>query len=335
MNILLTGGLGFIGSHCALDLIKNNHSPIVIDNCSTSKEITLSRLEKISQNEISFHKVDLTNLHDIDKVFKSYDIHSVIHLAGYKSVTESMLDPIKYYNNNITGSINLLKTMKKYSVKKILFSSSATVYGNPNYLPIDESHNLKPVNVYGETKLITERIIEKIVNSEKNWSAISLRYFNPIGSYNRGLLGEDAKLISDNLVPQILEKISNEESILRIYGCNFDTDDGSAIRDYIHISDLVEGHILGIKYLDMNNGFNTFNLGSGKGTSVIEVLDMFKKISKKEIPYIISKPRDGEIPEYFCDASKAFNQLKWKAKRNLEEMCSDAFLWNKRLKMLN
>ncbi len=331
MNILLTGGLGFIGSTIILKLIEKNYKPIIIDNLSTSKKVSIERIESITKKKLDFYNCDIKNLPDLENIFNKIQVDHVIHLAGLKSVSESMSFPTRYFNNNILGSINLLEMMQRHNIKKIIFSSSATVYGHPNKLPLSENHDLNPVNIYGRTKLIVENMIKDLILSGDLSSGICLRYFNPIGSYKNGLLGEDPRTASDNLIPQILQKISNDSKILNVYGENLDTLDGSAVRDFIHISDLIDGHISSLNFQKKNNGFFDFNLGTGSGNSVLKIIKTFEKIISKKINYNIKLQRPGEIPSYYCDPSKAERYLNWTTKFDINDMCEDSLLWHQKI----
>ena len=331
MKCLVTGGCGFIGSHVVDLLIDRGYNVLVIDNLSTSKKIALNRIETITKKKLKHYNCDITKKSDLEDIFKKIKIDNVIHLAGFKSVSESMIDPIKYYKNNILGSVNLIEMMCKYQISKIIFSSSATVYGHPRKLPIDESHNLNPVNVYGKSKLTVENMIKDLVESDSIKSGICLRYFNPVGSYKKGLLGEDPSKVSDNLIPQILETIFNDSKVLNIYGNNLTTYDGSAVRDFIHISDLIDGHVSSLNFQRDNKGFYEFNLGTGKGVSVFQILNTFQNIISKPIKYNIKSQRPGEIPSYYCDPAKAKKYLKWTSKCDIHSMCEDALLWYKKI----
>lgn len=328
MKILITGGLGYIGSHLAIALEKNNYEIIIIDNLSSSSKKTFSKIKKLCKNQIVLFTDDLRNYKGLSKIFSAHKIDCVIHLAGSKSVSESMVDPVKYFVNNVLSTNILLKSMKKYNVKKLLFSSSATVYGVPNYLPIDEDHKLNPVNVYGETKLLIEKILMSM-SERHQFNVCSLRYFNPVGSYNNGEFGEDHSNPSDNLIPQILNTISNPDKILNVYGDKYSTSDGSAVRDYIHIMDLISGHLKALENIDRKPNFKAYNLGSGRGTSVFEIITEFENILNIRINRKIAQNRIGDIAAYYCNPGKAERELNWKCERGLFDMCMDSYLWKK------
>lgn len=332
MNILLTGGLGYIGSLITIDLLNNNINPILIDNCSTSKIKTLNRLKKITNHDINFYKCDLCNFSDLKKTLDNIEFDGVIHLAGYKSIQESMHNPIKYYFNNLNSASNILKIIKEKKVNLFIFSSSATVYGEPIKLPLTESHSVNPINVYGKTKLIIENMLKDICDNDENFKAVCLRYFNPLGSYKRGLIGEDPAIMSDNLVSQIFNVIYEKQLYLNIYGSKLNTFDGTAVRDFIHISDLTSGHISALKWMNDNQGFHVFNLGRGSGNTVFEVASLFEKFSNKKIKYKFFNLRKGEVPEYYCSNLKGKKSLNWSPKYNLENMVEDTYLWQLKLR---
>ena len=332
MNILLTGGLGYIGSLIAIDLLNHNINPIIIDNCSTSKIKTLDRLKKITNHDINFYKCDLCNFFDLKNTLEDIEFDGVVHLAGYKSIQESMYNPIKYYFNNLNSASNILKIVKEKNVNLFIFSSSATVYGEPSKLPLTENHSLNPINVYGKTKLVIENMLKDICSNDEKFKAVCLRYFNPLGSYKRGLIGEDPAITSDNLVSQICNVIFEKQSYLNIYGSKLNTFDGSAVRDFIHISDLTYGHISALNWMKDNQGFHIFNLGRGNGNSVFEVASLFEKFSKREIKYKFFNQRTGEVPEYYCSNLQAKKSLNWSPKYNLENMVEDTYLWQLKLR---
>lgn len=327
MNILITGGLGYIGSQCVLELSKNGYNPIIIDNCVTSSIATHKKIITLSGSDIKFIRCDLTQYDNLENSLLNIDFDTVIHLAGYKSIQESMINPLKYYYNNIISTQNILRVMEVKNVKSFIFSSSATVYGVPSKLPLDENHELNPINVYGRTKQIIEKMLIDISNSRKDFKAVSLRYFNPLGSYLSGELGEDPIFNSGNLASQILEVLFEKQSKLSIYGTNFDTSDGSAIRDFIHVSDLAKGHLAAYNWLKNNRGFNVFNLGTGKGTSVFEIISKFESVANKKIKLDLLGMRAGEVPIYFCSTKKVYEKLNWKAQYDIKKMVEDCYLW--------
>ena len=330
-TILLTGGFGYIGSHTASFLAEKNKDFLIYDNFLTSKYSVLERLEKTIGKNIKYVDGDIKDTENLTEVLKKYDINSVVHFAGLKSVRESIINPMKYYEINVGGTLSLIKAMKKRNIKKLLFSSSATIYGDPEYLPIDESHPLRAINPYGQTKLIVERILRDLANSDKDWSITSLRYFNPIGAHPLGLIGDDPLLgKTENLMPSIIEVFRGMRANLEIFGDDYETKDGTGVRDYIHIMDLAEAHAIALEYLIGSDGFNIFNLGTGKGTTVLELINTFEKVTNSKIPIIIKKRRSGDTPSCFADPSKAKNILKWKTKSGLDEMCLSAYNFSKK-----
>lgn len=326
-NILVTGGLGFIGSHTVISLLNKNLKPIVIDNLSNSNVDVLEKIKNISGAQPKFFKGDIRDEKFLLRVLIENKIDAVIHFAGLKDVSDSVKNPKKYYDVNVNGTKTLIKILKKFNIKKIIFSSSATIYGEPMQLPIPESHQINAINPYGENKIMVENLLEDLCEDDKNWKAISLRYFNPIGAHPSGLIGEVMSKKISNIMPHILNVALEEVSYLNIYGNDYDTKDGTGIRDYIHIMDLVDGHIAALSYLDKNNGHNVYNLGTGNGTSVLDLVNTFEIVTNQKIPYRFSKKRKGDLSTSFADPSKANKELQWKAKRGLREMCEDSFRW--------
>lgn len=326
MKILLTGGTGYIGSHVAVSISKNGHEIILFDNLINSDENTFFNLSKIINTKIHFVKGDLNKPNDIKNLFKEFKIDAVLHFAGYKSVNESFLQPLKYYSNNITGTINLINEMKNNKVKTLIFSSSATIYGDPKYLPIDEKHQLKPKNPYGKTKLYIENLLEDIYKADKEWRIACLRYFNPIGSHESGLIGDYPSGQINNLMPLITQVALNKEKRLYVFGNDYPTHDGTAIRDYIHIMDLADGHKEALNYLLYNKGCHKFNLGTGSGHSVLDLINCFQKSNDLNIPIEFIHRRQGDVAISYADANKAFINFKWKTQRNLNEMSKSS--WN-------
>ena len=320
MKILLTGGAGYIGSHTAVSSVEKGHEIIIFDNLSNSYLSTISNITKILNKDVKFINADLLDFQSLDETFYKNQIDAVIHFAGYKSVENSVKNPISYYENNLQSSVNLIKAMDKNNVRRLIFSSSATVYGHPKQLPITEDHNLKPLNPYGLSKYFVELMLNSLALSNKNWSIISLRYFNPIGSHFSGLLGDKPLGDSNNLIPKILDVVNNKEKFLTIYGKNFETADGTGIRDYIHIMDIAEGHIYALENLNRIKGYDVFNMGTGKGYSVFEIMRNIEKVFNLEIPFIVSDKRVGDIASCFADVTKAKNILGWHAKRDLKQM---------------
>jgi len=324
--ILLTGGFGYIGSHTASLLSEKNVDFLIYDNFSTSKYSVLERLEKTISKKINYVDGDIKDTERLIEVFSKNNIDSVIHFAALKSVRESIIDPIKYYEINVGGTLSLIRAMKKTNIKKLLFSSSATIYGDPEYLPIDENHPLRAINPYGQTKLIVERILRDLVMAEKDWSITSLRYFNPIGAHPLGLIGDDPLTgKTENLMPSIIKVYKGIKPNLEVFGNDYDTKDGTGVRDYIHIMDLAEAHVMSLDYLMGCDGLNIFNIGTGKGITVLELINTFEKVTNSKLPIIIKKRRSGDVAYCYADPSKAKNTLKWKTKRDLNEMCLSAY----------
>lgn len=326
-NILITGGLGYIGSHTVITLLSNNFKPIIIDNLSNSRLDVLDKIKKISGIFPKFFEGDIRDEFFLAKLFKSNKIDGVIHFAGLKDAADSVRNPKEYFDVNVNGSKVLIEQLKKFAVKKIIFSSSAIVYGEPKTLPIPESHRLNAMNPYGESKVMIEKILENLCDYDKQFKAISLRYFNPIGAHPSGLLGEFMSEKVSNIMPHILNVALKKTSHLNIYGSDYDTLDGTGIRDYIHIMDLVEGHLASLLSLDNQNGHNVFNLGTGKGISVLELIKIFKEATDIEIPYQLVNKRKGDLSSSYADPSKAQEELNWRAKKGTIEMCEDAFKW--------
>jgi len=332
----LTGGTGFIGSHIAVELLNNNKKIYILDNFSNSSEDVLQGIKKITGKDFKFDKVDLRNKDSLEKVFRDNRINAVIHLAGLKSVKKSNENPADYLSNNVEGTKNLLAEMNKAEVKKIVFSSSATVYGTPKYLPIKESFKVgKTSSFYGETKIMVENILRDTFNNDKEWKISVLRYFNPIGAHKSGLIGENPKGIPDNLMPYIFQVAIGNLQFLKIFGDDYHTPDGTGIRDYVHVDDLARGHIAALKFLELKNTISFFNLGTGKGYSVFDILKTFKKVSGIDIPYQIVARRSGDVAEIYSDVSLAKKYLKWKAKKNIDEMIADGWNWQQNNKKNN
>ena len=320
--ILVTGGLGYIGSHTIVELTKNNYEVVVIDNLSNSKIGVLDKLKKITNKDIKFYQGDVCDKELLRKIFKENNIDSIIHFAGYKAVGESVLKPLMYYRNNIDSTLSLLEVMEEFKCYNIIFSSSATVYGNPKSLPIYEDFPLSTTNPYGSTKLFIEQILKDLYTSNNKYNITILRYFNPIGADVSGLIGEDPKGIPNNLMPYIVKVATGELECLSIYGDDYDTLDGTGVRDYIHVTDLARGHVLSLKNL---NGLRIYNLGTGHGTSVLELVNTFEKVNNIKINKKIVARRAGDIAECFASCDKAFKELGFKAEKTIEDMCRDAY----------
>lgn len=327
MNILVTGGAGYIGSHTCLELLNANHEVIVVDNLDNSKEEAVRRVEKITGRKLSFYKLDLLNKSDLEEVFEKHAIDSVIHFAGYKAVGESVEKPLAYYHNNITGTLHLCEVMQAAGVRNLVFSSSATVYGDPESVPIKEDFPLSATNPYGRTKLFIEEILRDLNTAETDWNIALLRYFNPVGAHASGKIGEDPNDIPNNLMPYISQVAVGKLEQLSIFGDDYPTKDGTGVRDYIHVVDLAIGHLKALEKLEEDPGLLTYNLGTGEGYSVLEVVKAFEKATGQEIPYQITGRRAGDIAECYADPSKARRELGWQAERNLEDMCRDVWKW--------
>ncbi len=325
-TILVTGGTGYIGSHTSVELIKAGYNVVILDNLYNSSKEVLNRIESISGTMPSFYEVDILDKEAIRKVFKENNIDAVIHFAGYKAVGESVSIPITYYQNNISGALNLYEVMKEEGCKTLVFSSSATVYGDPHTVPIKEDFPLSTTNPYGTTKLFNEQILTDICVSDKDFSVMLLRYFNPIGAHKSGLIGETPKGIPNNLVPYIAQVATKERDYLRVWGDDYDTVDGTGVRDYIHVVDLALGHIKAVEYSLAHKGVEKVNLGTGKGYSVLQVKDAFQKACGIEIAYQIMERRPGDIATCYADTEKAERLLGWHAQYGIDEMCEDS--WN-------
>ena len=333
MNILLTGGLGYIGSHVAVTLLNAGHDVVIVDNLVNSEIKTLNKIENITNKKVCFNEIDIRDDEKLNKVFESNNLDAVIHLSGLKAVGESVLLPLDYYSSNVSGSISLFKIMKKHNVKKIVFSSSATVYGNPQYLPIDEDHPITAINPYGSTKIMIEDILLDLSNSDNDWSFISLRYFNPIGSHESAIIGDNPVGLPNNLMPYILKVHNGEIDHLRIFGNDYNTSDGTGIRDYIHIEDLAKGHLDALEYIvNQEKVIDFINLGTGKGSSVMEVLNAFETVSNKKIPFKIYPKREGDAESCYADVKKAKKILNWKSKHDLISMCKSVYEYSKNIK---
>lgn len=328
MKILVTGGVGYIGSHTVVDLIENGHEIVILDNLCNSKIEVLDKIKEITGIMPIFVRGDIRNKTDVDKVFDTYkDIEAVIHFAGLKAVGESCQNPLMYYDNNISGTVTLLKSMADHGCKKIVFSSSATVYGDPQTVPVTEDFPLSTTNPYGSTKLYIEQILKDLCASDGEWSATLLRYFNPVGAHESGLIGENPNGIPNNLMPYIMKVACGKLEKLHIFGNNYDTKDGTGVRDYIHVCDLAHGHTLAISKLD---GLRVYNLGTGTGYSVLDMVKAFEKANGIEVPYCIDPRRPGDVAINFADPAKAKNELGFEAKRNLEDMCRSSYEFAKK-----
>jgi len=327
MNILVTGGAGYIGSHTTLALLEAGYQVTVVDNLSNSKEISLQRVEELTGKSVQFHQVDLLNYENLDQIFTRNAFDAVIHCAGLKAVGESVGIPLVYYHNNVTGTLNLLEVMKKHKLYNIVFSSSATVYGEPNTVPITEDFPLSATNPYGRTKLIIEDILRDLFHAGPEWNIALLRYFNPVGAHISGRIGEDPNGVPNNLLPYISQVAVGRLPFLRVFGDDYPTPDGTGVRDYIHVVDLADGHIKALEKLGQNPGLVTYNLGTGRGYSVLEVLRAFEQACGRPIPYQIMARRPGDIPASYADPAKAHHELDWQAYLGIAEMCADTWRW--------
>lgn len=327
MSILVTGGCGYVGSHACIELLNAGLEVIVIDNLSNSKQESLRRVQQITGKELKFYKTDLLDNGALEEIFKKERIEEVMHFAGLKAVGESVSIPLRYYQNNITGTLVLCEVMKKYGVKNLIFSSSATVYGNPHKMPITEDFPLSATNPYGRTKLMIEEILRDLYVSDQSWNIAILRYFNPVGAHLSGLLGEDPNGIPNNLVPYITQVAIGKLKEINVFGSDYATVDGTGVRDYIHVVDLVLGHLKALEKLKTNPGVVTYNLGAGRGYSVLEMIKSFSRASGREIPYKFVGRRTGDIAECYADSNKAKLELGWTTTKSMDEMCADSWRW--------
>ena len=326
MNVLVTGGLGFIGSHTCVELLNANYDVVIIDNLSNSSIDVLEKLEKITSKRPKFYEIDACNKEQVEKVFKENKIDAVIHFAGYKAVGESVSEPLKYYRNNLDSTLTLLEVMKEYSCHNFVFSSSATVYGSPKELPIKEDFPLSTTNPpYGTTKLMIERILADVSKADNDLSIIVLRYFNPIGAHKSGLLGENPKGIPNNLMPYIVRVATKELEILSVFGNDYKTKDGTGVRDYIHVVDLAKGHLKALEKSTNFKGIEYYNLGTGTGYSVLDLVKTFEKVNNIKVPYKIVDRRPGDIDACYADPTKAYKELGFKAELDIEDMCRDSY----------
>lgn len=332
MAILVIGGAGYIGSHTVVELLNENKEVIVVDNFSNSKPEMLGKIKKITNKDFKFYELDYSNKEKMDKVFAENKIDSVIHFAGYKAVGESVEKPIEYYTNNVSSTLNLLDVMRKHNVKTIIFSSSATVYGDPEIVPLTEMCKIGgTTNPYGSSKLFIEQILKDVYKSDNTWDICILRYFNPIGSHESGIIGEEPQGRPNNLMPYIVRVASGELEELSIFGNDYNTPDGTGVRDYIHVVDLAKGHIKALEKLEKEkSGIYIYNLGTGKGYSVLDMVHAFEKTTGQKIKYKITERRAGDIATCYADATKAKEELNWVAEKTLEDMCRDSWNYIKR-----
>ena len=325
-TILVTGGSGYIGSHTVLELLNKNYDVVVVDNFSNSSFESIRRVQKITGKTVTFYEADIRDEEKMDEIVSAHKIDAVIHFAAFKAVGESCRLPLKYYENNISGTVSLLKVLNKHNVKKIIFSSSATVYGDPERLPLDETCRLSTTNPYGSTKLMMEGIMQDLWKADNEWNIILLRYFNPVGAHESGLIGEDPKGIPNNLMPFVAQVASGKLSCINVFGNDYDTPDGTGVRDYIHVVDLALGHIAAIEQCN-DSGVHIYNLGTGRGYSVLEMIHAFEKACDKTLPYKICERRPGDIASCYAAPDKAKAELKWEATHGIEEMCASQWKW--------
>jgi UDP-glucose 4-epimerase len=327
MNVLVTGGAGYIGSHTCVELLEAGHEVVVVDNLANSKEESLRRVQALTGRSLTFHKVDLRDRTALDAVFSATPIDAVVHFAGLKAVGESVAKPLAYYHNNVTGTLMLCDVMRAHGVTDLVFSSSATVYGDPDEVPIQEDAPLGPTNPYGRTKWMIEKILRDLYVADSAWNVALLRYFNPVGAHPSGRIGEDPSGIPNNLLPYIAQVAVGKLDELRVFGDDYPTHDGTGVRDYIHVVDLALGHLRALDRLRDDPGVVTYNLGTGHGYSVLDVVKAFERASGREIPYRITDRRPGDVATSYADPSKAERKLDWKAERGIDEMCADVWRW--------
>ena len=330
MTILVTGGAGYIGSHTVVQLLESDHAVVVLDNLCNSKAQVIERITRITGKSPTLIEGDVRDRALLDRIFASHRIESVIHFAGLKSVAEGGQKPLWYYDNNLAGSVALFEQMAKANVYSLVFSSSATVYGEPVFLPYTEAHPLSPMNVYGHTKLMVEQVLRDLANSNPAWRIALLRYFNPVGAHLSGLIGEDPNGVPNNLMPFVAQVAVGKRAELSVFGDDYETVDGTGVRDYIHVDDLASGHLAALDYLQRHAGVLTVNLGTGKGTSVFQLLDAFERASGKKISYQVVPRRLGDLPEYYAQADYAQQVLGWKAQYDIDRMCADTWRWQER-----
>ena len=329
MKILVTGGAGFIASHTNVELLNAGYEVVIVDNLINSSKKSIDRVEELTGKKITFYEEDLLNEKALDDIFDKEKIDSVIHFAALKAVGESCEIPLRYFDNNLTGTLNLLKVMEKHNVKSLVFSSSATVYGKPKTVPIKEDFPLSVSNPYGRTKLITEDMLRDIYKSDNEWNIAILRYFNPIGAHESGRIGENPNGIPNNLMPYITQTAVGKRAELGVFGDDYDTHDGTGVRDYIHVVDLARAHVAALKAIVENKGIAIYNIGTGHGYSVLDVVKAFEKANAVPVPYSIKPRRPGDIATCYCNPAKAEAELGWKAEFGIEEMCRDSWNWQK------
>jgi UDP-glucose 4-epimerase len=330
VTILVTGGSGYIGSHTCVELLQAGYEVVIVDNFSNSHPAVLDRIKELTGKDFSYAHLDLLERDKLEKVFRQYDVEAVIHCAGFKAVSESVKFPLKYYNNNVTGTIVLCEVMQAFGVKKIVFSSSATVYGVPESDAIPEEAPLAPVNPYGRTKYIIEQMLQDLYQADDEWSVALLRYFNPIGAHSSGLIGDAPNGIPNNLMPYLTQVAVGKREKLHVFGNDYDTHDGTGVRDYIHVVDLAIGHLKALEKVLKSRGIHIYNLGTGTGCSVLDIIRVFEKVTGVKIPYEITERRQGDVAKCVADPTKANKELGWKASRTLADMCRDAWNWQQK-----
>lgn len=327
MSIMVTGGAGYIGSHTCIELLNQGYKIIILDNFSNSSSEAIKRIKEISGKEVKVYEVDLLDIKEVEKIFEENEIEGVIHFAGLKAVGESVEEPLTYYHNNITGTLHLCEVMQKHDIKRLVFSSSATVYGTTEQLPLTENSPIGAINPYGKTKQMIEEILSDLYKADKEWSIALLRYFNPVGAHPSGKIGEDPNGIPNNLMPYISQVAVGKLEKLNIFGNDYSTPDGTGVRDYIHVMDLATGHIKAWEKVQVGKGIDIYNLGTGNGYSVLEMVHAFEEASGRKVPYTVKARRTGDIAACYADTSKAKEQLGFEAKRGIEEMCKDTWKW--------
>ena len=333
--VLVTGGAGFIGSHTVVELLNCNYQVVIVDDLSNASEVAVSRVRQIVEDEkaqnLTFYKANVLDRDAMEKIFTDHNIDRVIHFAGFKAVGESVTKPIEYYHNNIENTLVLVDVMRNHGCKSIVFSSSSTVYGDPDSLPLTEQSPKKSAtNPYGWTKWMIEQILTDLHTADPEWNVVLLRYFNPIGAHPSGLIGEDPKGIPNNLVPYVAQVAVGKREAVQVYGNDYPTPDGTGVRDYIHVCDLASGHVSALRWMNGREGVEVFNLGTGTGSSVLDVIHAFSKACGKELPYVIRERRGGDIAANWCDATKAEREMGWKAQYDLADMCRDSWNWQSR-----
>jgi UDP-glucose 4-epimerase len=326
-TVLVTGGAGYIGSHACVELLAAGWDVVVVDNLSNSSEVALDRVRELAPGNLSFHRVDLLDGEGLDRVLAAHPVTTVMHFAGLKAVGESVAEPLRYYENNLAGTVSLLKAMRRHDVRGLVFSSSCTVYGSPRTTPVDESFPIGPASPYGRTKAFIEDLLRDVAAAEDGWRIVLLRYFNPVGAHPTGRIGEDPRGIPNNLMPFVMQVAVGRREILTVHGDDYDTPDGTCVRDYIHVVDLAEGHVAAIRALDLVEGCQAVNLGAGQGHSVLEVVAAASAAVGREIPFTVGPRRAGDVPAIWAEPALARELLGWKAIRTLADMCADHWRW--------